>query len=347
MNGDVPRFSLLKFKTLFRDARGPSDAVHEVLHSQEELDAYLETCQDKPKPRHPVAFPDERAVAVALGTRPQGADTVEIIAVVQETGGFVGVQHHVLYVEHVPHGPAPDMITYPQHAIRVRGLSGIVSFRQVPDTIGHSLRALTGAMIGHAGGAGSQATTLATGEEGGGPTTLATGEETQAPVATAQLMSTLATGEEGGGPTTLATGEEGQMMTTLATGEEGGGPTTLATGEEGGGPTTLATGEEGGGPTTLATGEEGQVMTTLAVGEEGGGPMTLAIGEEAHATTLAIGEESSIGQQVTTLALGEEGPTHQFGEHVTTLAFPGEEGPTTLMVGEEGPGHGGGRGPFG
>src|ERR1041384_79874 len=145
MNGDVPKFSLLKFKTLFRDTRGPSDAVHEVLHTQEELDAYLETCQDKPKPKHPVAFPEERAVAVALGLRRQGSFNVEIIAVVQETGGIVGVQHHVLWVEHVPHGPAPDPITYPHHVIRVRGLSGIVSFRQVPDTIRHSLRALTGA----------------------------------------------------------------------------------------------------------------------------------------------------------------------------------------------------------
>jgi hypothetical protein len=141
MGGDIPKFSLLKFRTLIRDTRGPADGVNEVLHTQEELDEYLASCQGNQKPKHPVGFPEEKAVAVALGSRPHGGYGVEIIAVVQETGGFVGVQHHVLYTEQVPHGLATDMVTFPQHVIRVRGLSGIVSFRQVPDSIGHTLSA--------------------------------------------------------------------------------------------------------------------------------------------------------------------------------------------------------------
>ncbi|HEX7839467.1 MAG TPA: hypothetical protein VF469_18445 [Kofleriaceae bacterium] len=291
----MPKFSLLKFKTLIRNDQGPAEAVNEVLHTQEDLDAYLDTCQDKSRPKHPVAFPEERAVAVGLGMRRQAGYVAEIIAVVQETGGFVGIQHHVLYVEHVPHGPSADVITYPHHVIRVRGLGGIVSFRQVPDTIGHSLRALTG-QVGPPGMAalasGSQPTTAATGEEGGGPTTMAVGEEAMAP-------TTLATGEEGGGPTTMAVGEEGQTVTTLALGEEGPQPTTMAVGEEGQTVTTLALGEEG-----QVTAHIGEHATTLALGEEG--QVTARIGE--HATTLALGEEG-----LTTLMIGEEVPGHGGG----------------------------------
>lgn len=148
MSGDVVEFSQVKFRTLLRDTRGPTNATNEVLHTQEQLDGYVESCQDKQQPRHVVAFPEERVIAVALGARPHGGDHVEIVAVVQETGGVVGVQHHVLYVEHVPHGLATDMITYPQHVIRLRGIGGIVSFRQVPDWLGHSLYALAGATLG-------------------------------------------------------------------------------------------------------------------------------------------------------------------------------------------------------
>jgi hypothetical protein len=280
MDGDVPKFSLVKFKTLIRDTRGPTDAVNEVLHTQEELDAYVASTQDKQKPKHAVAFPEERAVAVALGSRPHGGYHCEIIAVVQETGGFVGVQHHVLYVEQVPHGPATDMVTFPQHVIRVRGLSGVVSFRQVPDWLGHSLHAFAGALTGQA------PTTMATGEEaGGGPTTMATGEEA------GQAPTTMATGEEGGGPTTLATGEEiaapGGNFTSLWVGEEH-----LPTGFVGEHPTTLGFGEEG--PTALF----GEHPTTRMLGEEG---PTAHVGE--HPTTLAwVGEE-----HVTTLMVGEEG----------------------------------------
>src|ERR1041384_5489724 len=121
---DVPKFSLLRFKTLLRDAQGPLAPVREVLHTQEELDEYLASRQGKPEPGQKVAFPEEKAVAVALGARPHGGYSVEIIAVVQETGGFVGVQHHVLYPEHVPTGVATDMVSYPHHVIRLRGLSG-------------------------------------------------------------------------------------------------------------------------------------------------------------------------------------------------------------------------------
>lgn len=209
MNGDVPKFSLLKFKTLIRNDQGPVEAVNEVLHTQEELDGYLDTCQDKSRPKHPVAFPEERAIAVALGMRPQAGHVVEIIAVVQETGGFVGIQHHVLYVEHIPHGPAADVITYPHHVIRVRGLGGIVSFRQVPDTIGHSLRALTGqvgpmGMVAPLGvtalAPGSQPTTLAVGEEGPIVTTLALGEEGLTAVMIGEEAPGHGGGPVGGGP---------------------------------------------------------------------------------------------------------------------------------------------------
>jgi len=236
MTGDVPKFSLVKFKTLIRDTRGPADATNEVLHTQEELDEYVASCQDQQKPRHTVAFPEERAVAVALGARAPGGYHVEIIAIVQETGGFVGMQHHVLYVEQVPHGPATETVTYPQHVIRARGLGGIVSFRQVPDWIGHSLRALIGAITGPGHQAPPHPTTLAVGEEDT-VTTLAIGEEGQ---------PTAPFGEH---PTTLAVGEEANM-TTLALGEEG--QPTAPFGEH---PTTLAVDEEAN-MTTLATGEE-------------------------------------------------------------------------------------------
>ena len=350
MSGDVPKFSLVRFKTLIRDTRGPTHPVNEVLHTQEELDEYLASCQDKPKLKHPVAFPEERAVAVALGSRPHGGYHVEIIAVVQETGGFVGVQHHVLYVEQVPHGLATDMVTFPQHLIRVRGLGGVVSFRQVPDTIGHSLHALVGAATG-AGGmqAMPQPTTAATGEEETPPTTAATGEEQSATPGGVRL-TTLIAGEEhpptahvGEHPTTFAVGEEGTHPTTLMIGEEGTHPTTLAVGEEG--MTTHIAGEEhpptahvGEHPTTLAVGEEG--VTTFIAGEEH--PPTAHVGE--HPTTLAVGEEG-----LTTFIVGEEHPpTAHVGEHPTTQAV-GEEGVTTFIFGEETPGFGGGggRGPFG
>jgi hypothetical protein len=266
MNGDVPKFSLVKFKTLIRDTRGPTDAVNEVLHTQEELDAYIASTQDKQKPKHAVAFPEERAVAVALGSRPHGGYHCEIIAVVQETGGFVGVQHHVLWVEQVPHGLATDMITFPHHVIRARGLSGVVSFRQVPDWLGHSLHALAGAITGPV------------------PTTLAVGEEA------GQAPTTLATGEEAGGePTTLATGEEAGVATTRPVGEEhlptalfGEHPVTRMLGEEG---PTAYFGEH---PTTFMVGEEGPTAhpTTHMVGEEG---PTAHFGE--HPTTFMAGEE--------------------------------------------------------
>jgi hypothetical protein len=148
MDFNTPKFSLVKFRTLIRDARGPTQAVNEVLHTQEELDEYVDSFQDQHEPSHAVAFPEERAIAVALGSRSHGY-SVEIIAVVQETGGFAGVQHHVLYIEHIPHGSHGSMTdapSFPQHVIRLRGLSGIVSFSQVPDWIGQSLHALIGTL---------------------------------------------------------------------------------------------------------------------------------------------------------------------------------------------------------
>lgn len=284
MNGDIPKFSLLRFKTVLRDARGPSSPINEVLHTQDELDDYLASCQDRPELKQPVAFPEEKAVAVALGSRPLGGYNAEIIAVVQETGGFVGVQHHVLYVEHVPQEVGTDVITFPQHVIRLRGLSNIVSFRQVPDSIGHSLAALTAAAVAPGAGAASLAggnghvTTLAVGEEGTPPTTLAVGEE--------------------GAPTTKAVGEEGMPATTKAVGEEAQF-TSLFVGEEH--PPTAHLGEH---PTTLAVGEE-QFLTSLFVGEEG------------HVTSFVVGEEhpptAHIGEHPTTLAIGEEAPGPDVG----------------------------------
>src|SRR6185369_11749232 len=111
MNGDVPRFRLLKFKTLIRNDRGPASAVTDVLHTQEELDEYLATCQDPSLTGPPVAYPEEVAIAVALGARPQAGYAVDIIAVVQETGGVVGVQDHVLFVERAPICPSAAVIT--------------------------------------------------------------------------------------------------------------------------------------------------------------------------------------------------------------------------------------------
>ncbi|HEX2686312.1 MAG TPA: hypothetical protein VHN14_06825 [Kofleriaceae bacterium] len=224
MNGDVPKFSLIKFKTLIRNLHGPAHATNEVLHTEEELDEYVASCQDKQKPTHAVRFPEERVIAVALGAQRPGGPTVEIIGVVQETGGFVGIQHHVLYVEQILHGHVQDRVTYPHHVVRVRGLSGVVSFRQVPDRIGHSLHALAGAITG-------------AGQEPSSSTTLAVGEETPPTAHVGEHPTTLAWGEEGG-LTTLAVGEE-----TPPTGHVGEHPTTLAWGEEGH-VTTLALGEE-------------------------------------------------------------------------------------------------------
>jgi hypothetical protein len=146
-------------------------------------------------------------IAVALGQRPTPAYELEILAVDQITGGFVGVQTQVQYVvrEPTPATP-PDALTrpaYPHHVVRVKNASGLVVFRRVGEP---------------------QPTTLMVGEEGGMMTTLALGEE-------GPQFTTLAVGEEGGGGP--------PPMTTLAVGEEGGGgPTTLAVGEEswGGGP---------------------------------------------------------------------------------------------------------------
>ncbi len=56
MNGDVPRFGLLRFKTLIRDARGPANPVAELLHTQDELDAHLGACQDGSRPSHAGPF---------------------------------------------------------------------------------------------------------------------------------------------------------------------------------------------------------------------------------------------------------------------------------------------------
>ena len=342
-NPNVPQAHPLKFRTLVRGRGGPKEAVNDVIDDAEELDDYARDCTGEDdrkrlgeaKPR----FEREKVIAVALGLRPTPAYEVEIVSVVQITGGFVGLQTQIHYVTRSPAGPATDPAAlaapaYPHHVVRVKNAGGLIIFRDVTPVA-------TTKMLGEEE---PPATTLAVGEEGGGFTTLAVGEEEP-------RYTTLAVGEEDPRPTTLAVGEEDPRPTTLAVGEEDPRPTTLAIGEEDPRPTTLAVGEEGG-PTTLAIGEEDPRPTTLAVGEEGG-PTTLAIGEEGGgATTLAVGEET----RYTTLAVGEEGPTMttmmvgeesaRRAEDPTTLAT-GEEGgtdPTTLATGEESRG---GAGPFG
>ena len=265
---NVPQAHPLKFRTVARSHGGPRAAVNDVIDDAEELAEYAEDCTDAKdqaqlaasKPR----FEREKVIAVALGSRPTPAYEVEIVEVVQITGGFVGVQTQVSYVERGPSGPAtpPDALTapgYPHHVVRVKNAGGLITFRRVPDV-----------------------TTLAVGEEGPTATTLAVGEE-------GPPMTTLAVGEEGPPMTTLAVGEEGAPMTTLAVGEEdprwgpaGGGPIGGGFGGPIGGPiggggrmapedpTTMATGEEGGDPTTMATGEEGGGMVTMGGAEDPG-----------------------------------------------------------------------------
>jgi hypothetical protein len=191
MSGDVPKFSLLKFKTLIRDTRGPSHAVNEVLHTQEELDEYLASCQDKPKPKHPVAFPDERAVAVAWA---QVARRIPRRDHRRRRDRRVRRRAASRAVRRA--GPVRAATDGHVSAPRIRcALSGIVSFRQVPDSLGYCYTRSRRTRARKAPGERFLAvarnpppTTLAVGEETPHPTTLAAGEETQLP-------TTLATGE--------------------------------------------------------------------------------------------------------------------------------------------------------
>ena len=237
-NPNVPQTHPLKFRTIVRGRGGPKEAVNDVIDDAEELEDYARDCTgdddrkrlEAAKPR----FEREKVIAVAIGQRPTPAYEIEIVAVLQITGGVVGLQTQIHYVLRTPEGPAtpPDALTlpaHPHHVVRVKNAGGLVIFRDVTP-------------------ASSNPTTLAVGEEEPRYTTLALGEEEP-------RYTTLAVGEEGGH-------QQQPHYTTMMVGEEGGGPryTTLALGEESRAsedPTTLATGEEGGGnPTTLATGEE-------------------------------------------------------------------------------------------
>lgn len=217
-NPNVPTRTPVKFKTLVHDDAGPKSPVTEVLDDQQELDTYSASCQAQGF-NQPVAFPDEVAVAIALGSKPTAGYDVQIVGVIRETGGFIGIQHYVLYVVTEPHGQGAAVMTYPHHVIRVRGLHGIVHFRRIPDSLGPLLSQL------HGGTQSAAPSTLAVGEEGSPPTTLAVGEE-QVTSPIPGKLTTLLMGEEG--PTTFF-GEHvttvwspwEEHVTTMHFGEEG------------------------------------------------------------------------------------------------------------------------------
>jgi hypothetical protein len=240
MHPNVPQARRVKFKAVVHNQAGPAVAGHEVIDTPEEYKEWIAACTgDKGAFPENIDFEKEMLIAVAAGQRPTGGYDIRITAIAEIVGGVVGVQWEVLYSLNSPGGPAPDVLTYPQHVVRARRFEGIITFRPLEAPV---------------------YTTLALGEEGPPP------QPPPPPRAT-----TLAVGEEGPTATTLAVGEEGPTATTLAVGEEGPTATTLAVGEEGPPATTKMIGEEM--PTTNAVGEE--VMTTMAVGEEGpggGGP---------------------------------------------------------------------------
>jgi len=231
---NMPQAHPLKFRNLVHGSGGPRMAINEVVDDREELEEYAQDCVGEDD-RAAIAastprFEREKVIAVALGQRPTAAWTVEIVAVTQITGGFVGIQTRIDYVERGPSGPAtpPDALAapgYPHHLVRVKNVAGVVTFRRIPDV-----------------------TTLAVGEEGPPVTTMAVGEE-------APAMTTMMLGEEGPPVTTMAVGEEG--------GAWAGGRVAAARRMSPEDPSTAATGEEGGDPTTLATGEESAGMLTM------------------------------------------------------------------------------------
>lgn len=139
-NPNVPQAHPLKFRSLVRGGGGPKEAVNDVIDDAEELEDYAADCTGaeeraklaEAKPR----FEREKVIAVALGLRPTPAYEVEVVAVVQITGGFVGLQTQVHYVTRAPRGPAtpPDALTvpgYPHHVVRVKNAGGLVIFRDV------------------------------------------------------------------------------------------------------------------------------------------------------------------------------------------------------------------------
>lgn len=199
---NVPQSHPLKLKNVVKGVGGPKRASNEVIDEDEELAEYAASCTDAKEGEQVLAckakFEREKVIAVALGERPTGGYEVEVVSATQISGGVVGLQTVIGYVERGPQGPATQVLTYPHHVVRVKNAAGVIIFRRVPEV-----------------------TTMAVGEEDPPATTLAVGEEDPRP-------TTLMYGEEGPptswipiaeNPTTLAfPGEEG---TTWVWGEEG------------------------------------------------------------------------------------------------------------------------------
>ena len=101
----------IPFRTVVRDTRsGPPDAVSKLVQGSGELTALGLRAELKPS-----AFTDGPIAVVALGQRPTGEDTVEIVGV--EAGDAPG--EVIVRYEVRSDGPPTDVISYPIHAVTV------------------------------------------------------------------------------------------------------------------------------------------------------------------------------------------------------------------------------------
>lgn len=217
---NFPQSHPIKFRNVFRGTGGPQVVINEVIDDADELKEYADSCKtDGDNIRNQqVDFKKERLIAVAIGERPTSGFEVEIVAVTQVTGGFVGLQTIVSYVERAPRGPAGQMLTYPHHIVRAKNVMGVVIYRRISE----GTPVFPGAPQTFAAPAAAPAdfTTLAVGEEDPPITTLAVGEEEP-------RLTTMRAGEEG--PTLFRPGEHGttvwspweENLTTMRFGEEG------------------------------------------------------------------------------------------------------------------------------
>lgn len=135
---NVPRNTELAFTTLCFDPHGPAEPKHAVLRTPEEYRAWCMSAgangQHLAAREASIHFGSEALIAVAAGAQSLAGYRVEILRVLAQRGGFVGMQVLVFY-QTVLSGPATQEETStscPQHIIKVsQPLPRIVSFHQV------------------------------------------------------------------------------------------------------------------------------------------------------------------------------------------------------------------------
>jgi hypothetical protein len=96
---------------------GPKTAKEEVIGSHAAYTAFFD---GSPPDSSDVNWDEEIVVAVALGERRTGGYSVEITRIALTTIGITAGTVFISYVERTPEDGAPDVLTYPYHAVKCR-----------------------------------------------------------------------------------------------------------------------------------------------------------------------------------------------------------------------------------